>query len=238
MEMNLCAHVTLLILFLLYVTGTSIAGARSFRKREESGAAPESRIAKYKGSIRKTLIPAALVLLIVLFSNICFSDIGFRPVRLTYGLWFTMITFILCGALFTVLLVQMIRSWVSEKYRQEIKKTSNKGVGLLLPRNHKERLWWVGCSVNAGICEEIVCRGFLLYLLLAVFPDVSPAVVVAAASAIFGFCHLYQGVSGVLQTAAGGALLFCLYLVTDSLAPAMLLHFFTDVANIFLFSED
>jgi len=133
---------------------------------------------------------------------------------------------------------ETIISLVSEKYRQAIKKKLPEKVQSHLPHNKKERLWWIGVSVSAGISEEIVSRGLLFYLLLAIFPDISPVIIVIVTSVIFGVCHLYQGISGILQTAVGGALAGCLYLVTGSLVPGILLHFFIDFANTFLLSDD
>lgn len=29
-----------------------------------------------------------------------------------------------------------------------------------LPQSDKERLWFAAVSANAGVCEQIICRGF------------------------------------------------------------------------------
>ena len=71
-----------------------------------------------------------------------------------------------------------------------------------------------------------------------IFPNISPVIIVIVTSAIFGIAHLYQGIRGMILTAAGGALAGCLYLVTHSIAPVMLLHFFIDIANVFLLSDE
>ena len=241
MEMNIFTHVILLILFLIYLVVNTVLGVRRKKRQAESGSALKSSIEFSKRAIRKQAISTAVFLVIVLITSISFYDIGFRALSFPYNLWFTVITLILSGTVLVYSLVQLIGPLASEKYRQKIKKLLNKESYKLhrstLPCNKKERLWWVGCSMGAGISEEIVSRGFLFYLLFAIFPDVSPVIIVVAASAVFGLGHLYQGIQGVITTAAGGALLGCLYLVTGSLIPGILLHFFTDVANVFLLSD-
>jgi membrane protease YdiL (CAAX protease family) len=47
---------------------------------------------------------------------------------------------------------------------------------------------------------------------------------------MFGFAHLYQGALGTLVTAAIGAALGYVYIVTGSLALPMLLHVAIDVS--------
>ena len=47
------------------------------------------------------------------------------------------------------------------KDKQFLTKTAVQRLRLALPRTSSERLVWVGVSINAGIWEEIVFRGFL-----------------------------------------------------------------------------
>jgi len=167
MEMNLFTHVILLIMILLYAAVNAILVARRDKRQIKSGVTSESRLKRYKRGIMKGIISTAIVLLIVLFSSISFYDIGFRAVSLTYNLWFTVITLVLCGAIVINSLHQLIMPLVSEKYRQKIKGKSAQYEQSLLPHNKKERLWWIGVSMKAGISEEILCRGFLFYLFIA-----------------------------------------------------------------------
>ena len=57
----------------------------------------------------------------------------------------------------------------------------------------------------------------------------------AAASVLsFGLLHAYQGISGILRTAATGLLMTVLVAVTRSLWPAMVLHGMIDVGSVTL----
>jgi membrane protease YdiL (CAAX protease family) len=96
----------------------------------------------------------------------------------------------------------------------------------ILPRTREELRLFYAVSVTAGVCEELLYRGYLLWYFghgLSIFPAL------AVAAAIFGFGHAYQGWKGVLGTTLVGALLGTVYLLSGSLWPAMLIHAITDI---------
>jgi CAAX protease family protein len=96
----------------------------------------------------------------------------------------------------------------------------------LLPHTPREMSRFVLLSVTAGICEEVMFRGFLLWYLASLIP-VIPALLIGAA--LFGMAHAYQGSHGVLRTGIVGAALVILYVLSHSLWLPMLLHAFVDV---------
>lgn len=96
----------------------------------------------------------------------------------------------------------------------------------LLPRTAIERRWWKAVSVTAGICEEIIFRGFLIWYFGHWMSPWVAAIVVAAA---FGVGHLYQGVAGVLKTGINGLLMGLLFVGTGSLLWPIILHTAVDL---------
>ena len=79
-------------------------------------------------------------------------------------------------------------------------------------------------SITAGICEEVLFRGFMLHY-LHVFPwtlDLTLALLIS--SLIFGVHHLYQGASGAAGTAIIGILFGLLFLLTGNLLLPIVLH--------------
>lgn len=183
-----------------------------------------------------------LVIIIVImsfFGGISAADLGLRAISFDHSLWFTLITIIICGGFLGVLLFQTISTIVNPKSREKtLENTPKDGAYQILPRTKKEKILFTLLSVTAGICEEIIFRGFLVFLLKSVFPDISLILIIVISSLIFGFSHGYQGLLGVLETGAVGVLLLCLIVVTDSLILAMILHFVIDFSNAFLLSED
>jgi membrane protease YdiL (CAAX protease family) len=91
----------------------------------------------------------------------------------------------------------------------------------LLPRTRAELRLFYAVSLTAGICEELLYRGYLWWYLGQWLPAL-PALLVA--SAIFGLGHAYQGWRGVVTTAVMGVGLGLVYRFSGSLWPAMLIH--------------
>jgi uncharacterized protein len=91
----------------------------------------------------------------------------------------------------------------------------------LLPHTAAERRRFHRVSITAGVCEEILFRGFLLWY-FAVWVGVWPAAVLS--SIVFGLGHVYLGVRQIPNTAIVGMVMAALAILSGSLWPAMLLH--------------
>lgn len=98
----------------------------------------------------------------------------------------------------------------------------------LIPMTAHERMIWALVAVSAGICEEIVFRGWLLSTLHTTV-GLSGIALVVIAAVLFGFAHIYQGPTGVFLTALAGALFCMLYIFTGSLLVPIALHVLVDV---------
>jgi membrane protease YdiL (CAAX protease family) len=98
----------------------------------------------------------------------------------------------------------------------------------LIPVTGRERLLWCAVAVSAGVCEEIVFRGWLMALFHQA-AGLRGSALVAASAAVFGLAHWYQRLPGILLTGLAGALFCLLYLQTGSLLLPMLLHSLIDL---------
>jgi membrane protease YdiL (CAAX protease family) len=128
--------------------------------------------------------------------------------------------------------------WSSLKLRPKAARLRQKvqgSVGALLPNSHQERSWWAAVSVGAGISEELVFRGFLLYYLSAYLPHFHPVGRVLLVSLSFGLAHIYQGWKGALGTGFLGLILAGLYLLTGSLLLPVVLHAVVDARVLLIF---
>jgi membrane protease YdiL (CAAX protease family) len=96
-----------------------------------------------------------------------------------------------------------------------------------LPRRAIDVSLWILLSVSAGICEELVFRGYFERQLAAFAHSRGIALVLQAL--LFGISHGYQGFQACLRIAAYGALLGGLALWRGSLRPGMITHTLTDV---------
>lgn len=97
----------------------------------------------------------------------------------------------------------------------------------LLPRTSSEKLLFVVVSASAGMCEELVFRGFLLATLTP--PTGSIWAAVAVSSALFGVMHAYQSATGALRAGIMGAILAVPVVLTGSILPSIFAHFLIDL---------
>jgi membrane protease YdiL (CAAX protease family) len=107
---------------------------------------------------------------------------------------------------------------------------SQPGVRTILPATAREVRVFSGLAITAGICEEVLYRGYMLWYLHSLWPG-RLAIAVAVAIVIFGLGHAYQGVRGIVQTAIVGSIAMGLYLLTGSLLAPILLHATIDLVN-------
>ncbi len=109
-------------------------------------------------------------------------------------------------------------------YRQRILREVERQAPFL-PRDEDEQQAWVPAALTAGICEEVLLRGYLIWY-LACFVGPYPAAVIAALW--FGLVHAYQGWRNVIKISVAALGFTALYFLTGGLWLAMALHAFVD----------
>jgi membrane protease YdiL (CAAX protease family) len=96
----------------------------------------------------------------------------------------------------------------------------------MLPHTDTEYRWFRGLAVTAGVCEEVLYRGFLIWYLAHWMPLWVAAIVGGAA---FGLAHFYQGGAGVVKTGVTGVIAGLLFALTGSLLWPVILHAAVDL---------
>ncbi len=109
-----------------------------------------------------------------------------------------------------------------------------KGLAFILPLTREERTWFTLVSITAGICEEVLYRGFLIRYLSNGPWHVGLWIALAVASISFGLAHGYQGLTGIIGTAVLGAVMALIFFSTGSLWLPMALHALIDLRILFL----
>ena len=99
----------------------------------------------------------------------------------------------------------------------------------ILPASGSERAGFTLVALTAGVCEEILYRGYLVYAFDRVLPSSWWSMLLAGA--LFGAAHAYQGVRGMVATGLLGAFLGAVYVAGGSLWPGIFLHAVVDLAN-------
>lgn len=104
----------------------------------------------------------------------------------------------------------------------------------MLPIGTRERRWWILLAVSAGVCEELVYRGFLL----TCFGELGLAWAWLLSSAAFGLAHAYQGRAAVLRSAIVGGILGLVAIANGHLALAIVLHIVLDLLPLAYYRPD
>ena len=95
-------------------------------------------------------------------------------------------------------------------------------VAWLMPRSSKElTCFTLGVSLSAGICEELLFRGFLWFL-MSPFLGLWPALLIS--SLLFGVAHAYQGWLHVVRTSIMGLVLGVILWLTETIWIAITVH--------------
>ena len=95
-----------------------------------------------------------------------------------------------------------------------------------LPHSKEERNRFFLLGVTAGVWEEALFRGFLLWY-FSQWMGVWLAL--GLSSVFFGIAHLYQGWKGFVRAGIAGLVFGSLYVLTGSLWVSMLLHAYVDI---------
>lgn len=89
------------------------------------------------------------------------------------------------------------------------------------PRTASDARWFRAVAVTAGVCEELLYRGFLIAYLGSALGAWPAAAVVAA---VFGLMHLHLGRAHAVKGAVVGLAMGALYLGCGSLLWPMIVH--------------
>lgn len=212
-------------LFLLIVVVMPLLGqasyARLLRRAEEEGS--RARQAAYRSTI---VALSALTVMTLAGWFLVGRD------ALTLGLRFSptpagLMALLAAGVAALGFYIQVRRARGSADYRARVRQALGR-LKPLLPHSDDDCALFDRVAVVAGIGEEIVYRGFLIWYLQQ-FLDLPMAI--AGAAVLFGWAHFYQGRAGILKTGIAGLVFAILYVASGSLLPGMIAHFAVDSLN-------
>jgi membrane protease YdiL (CAAX protease family) len=101
-------------------------------------------------------------------------------------------------------------------------------VTFILPHTRAEHRWFLALSLTAGVCEELLYRGYVVW---ALTPWLGVLGAFVAATVAFAIGHGYQGWKGVVRVMLVGAVMAAMVLATDWLLPAMIVHALVDIGS-------
>lgn len=164
-------------------------------------------------------IGALIIIALWLGTGRSFVDLGFRmPEQTGFPEWM-----ILCAVFALLYMFDTFVSWVE---------ASESPAAAILPSNWREfRHFASVVSLSAGVCEEIVFRGFVITYLLAFLEgaDYRVEFSIVAAAIIFGLVHAYQGGRALLKVMILAVIFGWIFVLSESLVLVIVLHVFVDV---------
>lgn len=102
-------------------------------------------------------------------------------------------------------------------------------VARLAPSSPAELALWIALSISAGICEELIFRGYLQQQFSALTRRVWLGIAISAV--FFGLSHGYEGKSGMLLITLYGAFFGILTRLRRSLRPGIFAHAWHDALS-------
>jgi membrane protease YdiL (CAAX protease family) len=107
---------------------------------------------------------------------------------------------------------------------------------VLLPSTPAERTWFAIAAVTAGICEELLYRGFLMSYLPTNFSMLAGQLILISiiSGVIYGLSRAYQGMKGIAATALTGFSFAIVYALSGSLLPAIVFHILAELRTLWL----
>ncbi|WP_394232162.1 CPBP family intramembrane glutamic endopeptidase [Niallia oryzisoli] len=197
---------------------------------------PLERISYYKKVMLGLWIPSLFIIGLIIFGPITLQDIGLQGITINpaaLGKWPTYITLGLAVLYLVSILYYVIGSKISKKIKKNLSDAQKKQLETstfadILPVSKEDKKVWTLVSWTAGITEEIIYRGFLIFALTQLFPNFTIWLTLVISSVFFGLAHTYQGIGNVIRTTLIGLFFAVLYIGLGSIIPLILFHFLVD----------
>jgi membrane protease YdiL (CAAX protease family) len=198
-------------------------------RRQIATGVPDARVRLYRQIVIAQVVSIGLIMFCWRSGQIPAASLGLAAPR--SWLW----------SMATIVAIFGTLAWSSLRLRpraEAIREKTKDGIGALLPESHRERSWWGVVSVGAGISEELMCRGFLLYYLSVYLPQTNMLERVVLTSLVFGLAHIYQGWKHAVAAGVLGLLFAGFYLMTGSLLLPMVIHAALDSRVLLMFPPE
>jgi len=132
-----------------------------------------------------------------------------------------------------LLAIYIIDTAVSTYQYQKGKKIDDEDMLSIMPQNWTEYSHFIFLAVSAGICEEIVFRGFLINYMSEVLPSNAYNLIMSIIipGMIFSISHFYQRFLNVFKIFSLSILFGAIFVLTKSLLIVAILHALVDLAS-------
>jgi membrane protease YdiL (CAAX protease family) len=212
------------IILLFLATAVPWLGRRRVRQLLQSPETTKSdRLQLYASTVASQWIITGVILWRTAARGIAASSLGFAISNL-----------VLTATISTLLAALILANQIVSLRRLTLQPSEAQGVLAQLalkifPQDTVERLAFFAVVVTVAICEEVIYRGFVQFVLTREARNVLVAGIVGSA-AMFALAHLYQGRRGLAATLVVGLLFAAVRAWTGSLFPSAVAHFVADLS--------
>jgi membrane protease YdiL (CAAX protease family) len=220
--------------FLIYfIVGHGIWSMIKFKKMGTSRV-QEVGIKKqlYTQTMISNWIPALILIGLFCHGTFSLKAMGLKGVVLHAYKWLSIPIAVLSVLIMAFFIYQTIALRIIVRKGKTIEIKLTESLKALLPEARSEKVLWIGVALTAGITEELLFRGYLMYALESLIPGLGVVGALIASSLVFGVMHLYQGVPDAAKTATIGLLYGVVTIALGSVLPGMMLHFIQDLSSI------
>ncbi len=184
---------------------------------------PRARSRAYQRTLVEQWLLAGAVVAVMLAAGRPLTVLGLEPPH-GWRLWLGTAL----PALYAVLIVVQGRALALRPASLAKLRLRLQPLRALIPHTAGEYRLFVPVSLTAGICEELLFRGYLVWVLqhwLGVWAAAGVSMV------IFGLGHSYQGAKFGVRAFMAGVAMGLLALATGSVLPGMALHALVDLGS-------
>ena len=181
---------------------------------------PKYKLIDYKKTILFLWVLALLILVVFFVQQ---EDLSLLGLSINFDINFT-ISLVVGSALVIFLLVS---SKVTPENIESIEKKFN-DIIFYLPINNKEFKWFVLVSLSAGLCEELIYRGYL-YWYLNQYTNIYVSLLIS--NILFALAHLWSGGKNIIASFFTGLVMAGVYLFSGSIWVSILIHAGIDIQS-------
>ena len=217
--MNPVDHLFVLVLFFILPLYDTVSFRRYVTNIEAGG--NQSTVRQFTEIIIRGWVALAVLLASWLYLERPLAWLGFTTPSGT-GFWACLAVAVagIC------LLVYSNRS--ASSLTEEDRNKFIEGLGSLryfVPSKPSDLHPFYGVAVTAGVVEEIIYRGFVIWYLSSMMPV---CVAAGMSSFFFGCAHLYQGPAGAIRAGIGGLIMSVIYIFSGSIWLPIVVHILAD----------
>lgn len=213
-----------ILLVLLFVV-QPIHGAFSYRQYVSAinkGTQKANVIKLYNQTMAFLWISTFVVLIVWFWLDRSLPSLGF-VYTFDDAFWWSLLAVALVCTYLVAAIGQVSKLDEDKKAKQQ---TALGDLRHFLPQNDSEYKKFVGVSLSAGFCEELIYRGYVFWCLSHFLPLWSTVIF---SSVVFALAHSYQGISGVIRVFFVGCAFGGLYAISGSLWLPIIAHALVDV---------